>query len=122
MPHIFLFISIYCLATTKPKTPGQAIINPLINLKFKSVLCDQTEQGPGDLERAAPRRPRSLLSPNSSLWCSLFYFARRIFFFRPNREPLPRLRDRHLRFNTSEQLDGIISMSRNDCFFIKHFF
>ena len=120
MPHIFLFISIYCLATTKPKTPGQAIISPLINLKFKSVLRNQTEQVPGDLERAAPPPIASL--PEFFTLVLFVLFCSPNFFFRPNHEPLPRLRDRHLRFNTSEQLDSIISMGRNDCFFIKHFF
>lgn len=78
----------------------------MINLKFKSVLRNQTEQVPGDLERAAPPPIASL--PEFFTLVLFVLFCSPNFFFRPNHEPLPRLRDRHLRFNTSEQLDSVL--------------
>lgn len=76
------------------------------------------------MRRAA--RLRSLLSPISWLSCSLFYFARRkVCFFRSNREPLPRLRDRHQHIRTVrtvlfQRVEIIISLSKS--FFLLFFY
>lgn len=122
MPHIFLFIYIYCLATTRPETPSQAIINPLINLKFKSVLRNQTGKSPGDLERAAPRASDrfSLRFLHFRALCFIL-LAERFVFYVQTVSPFPGF---VTDINTSEQLEQYYfnETGRNNYFFIKKFF
>ena len=52
--RIYVPAVVNCLASTKPETAGQAIINPLVKFKFKTVLRDRSPRA--RTRHAAPDR------------------------------------------------------------------